>query len=66
MRMEINIYSTVNVKSQVGNIWDITTTQKVQSQKKSARDLKNLWILPENSAEDLGSRRLLLVLCIYL
>ena len=30
MRMEVHIYSSVNVKSQPGNIWDkdITTTQK--------------------------------------
>ena len=34
--------------------------------RKSARDPKNLCILPENSAEDLGSRRVLLVLRIYL
>ena len=31
-----------------------------------ARDLKNLCILPKNSAEDVGSRRALLVLRIYL
>ena len=36
MRMEVHIYSNVNVKSQVVNIWDkdITTKQKGQSQKK--------------------------------
>ena len=34
--MEVHIYSSVNVKSQAGNVWDkdITTTQKGQSQKK--------------------------------
>ena len=36
MRMKVHIYSSVNVKSQAGNIWDkdIKTTQKGQSQKK--------------------------------
>ena len=36
MRMEVHIYSNVNVKSQAGKIWDkdITTTQKGQGQKK--------------------------------
>ena len=36
MRMEVHIYSNVNVKRQAGNIWDkdITTTQKGQGQKK--------------------------------
>ena len=36
MRMEVHIYSSVNVKSQAGNNLDkdITTTQKGQSQKK--------------------------------
>ena len=33
------------------------TTQKDQSRKKSTRDLKNLGILLENSAEGLGCRR---------
>ena len=34
MRMEVHIYSSVNVKNQAGNIWDkdITITQKGQSQ----------------------------------
>ena len=43
---------------------DITTTQKGQSQKK-ARILKNLFILSENSAEDLRLMRALLMLHIY-
>ena len=36
MRMEVHIYTNVNVKSQAGNIRDkdITTTKKDQSQKK--------------------------------
>ena len=58
MWMEVHIYS-VKAESQAGNIWvkDIMTAQNDQSWKKSARDLKHLLILPENSAEDLGSRR---------
>ena len=39
---------------------------KAKSKRKSARDLKNLCILPENSSNDLRSRRALLVLHIYL
>ena len=37
MQMEVHLYSSVNVKSQAGNIWDndISTTQKGQSQKGS-------------------------------
>ena len=56
--MEVYIYS-VKTKIQAGNIWvkDIITTQKGPSQKKSAKDLKNLSILPGNSAEGLWSRR---------
>ena len=54
--MEVHI-CTVKAKSQAGNIEvkDVMTAQKGQSEKK--RDLKNLWILLENSAEGLGSRR---------
>ena len=54
--MEVHI-CIVKAKSQAGNIEvkDVMTTQKGQSEKK--RDLKNLWILLENSAEGLGSRR---------
>ena len=40
--------------------------KKAKAGRNSARDLKNLCILPENSAEQLGSRRALLVLRIYL
>ena len=40
--------------------------KKAKAKGKSARDHKNLCILPENSADDVGSRRALLVLCIYL
>ena len=56
MWMEVHI-CIVKAKSQAGNIEvkDVMTTQKGQSEKK--RDLKNLWILLENSAEGLGSRR---------
>ena len=56
--MEVHIYS-VKAKSQAGNICvkDIMTTRKDQSERKSAWDLKNLRILPENSAERLASRR---------
>ena len=54
--MEVHIY-IVKAKSQGINIVkDIMTTQKGQSRKKSARDPKNLRILPENSAEGLRSR----------
>ena len=54
--MEVHI-CIVKAKSQAGNIEvkDLMTTQKGQSEKK--RDLKNLWILLENSAEGFGSRR---------
>ena len=54
--MEVHI-CIVKAKSQAGNIEvkDVMTTQKGQSEKK--RDLKNLWILLENSAEGLGSRK---------
>ena len=34
MQMEVYTYSNVNVKSQAGNIWDITKTQKGQNKKK--------------------------------
>ena len=56
--MEVYIYC-VKTKSQAGNIWvkDIITTQKGPSQKKLAKDLKNLCILPGNSAEGLWSMR---------
>ena len=59
MWMEMQIYSSVNGKSQVGNIWDkdIMTTKKGQSHKKISWDLKNLCILPENSAERLRPSR---------
>ena len=40
--------------------------KKAKAKRKSARDLKNLCILPENSSKDLRSRRALLVLHIYL
>ena len=40
--------------------------KKAKAKRKSARALKNLCILPENSAEDLGTRRALLVLYIFL
>ena len=54
--MEVHI-CIFKAKSQAGNIEvkDVMTTQKGQSEKE--RDLKNLWILLENSAEGLGSRR---------
>ena len=41
------------------------TKRPKPKENQAGRDLKNLCILPENSAEDLGSRRVLLVLCIY-
>ena len=58
MWTEVHIYS-VKAKSQVGNIWvkGIMTIQKGQAERKSARDLKILCILPENSAESLWSRK---------
>ena len=58
MEVEAHIDS-VKAKSQAGIIWvkDIMTTQKGQSCKISARDLKVLCILPENSAEGLRSMR---------
>ena len=54
--MEVHI-CIVKAKSQAGSIEvkDVMTTQKGQSEKK--RDLKNLRILLENSAEGIGSRR---------
>ena len=54
--MEVHI-CIFKAKGQAGNIEvkDVMTTQKGQSEKE--RDLKNLWILLENSAEGLGSRR---------
>ena len=47
--MEVHIY-TVKAKSETGYIW-------VKDIMRTARDRKNLHILPENSAEGLGSRR---------
>ena len=37
MQIEVHVYSSVNVKSPAGNMWDkdILTTQKGQSQKGS-------------------------------
>ena len=40
--------------------------QKAKSKRKSAMDLKNLCILPKNSAEDLRARKVLLGLRTYL
>ena len=56
MWMEVHIH---NVKSQAGNIWvkDMATQKVLLAKRKSARNLKNLCILSENSAEGLGSRR---------
>ena len=58
MWMEVHIYS-IKAKSQAGNIWVKyrMTIQKAKAERKSARDLKNLFILPENSAEGLRHRR---------
>ena len=55
MWLEVHLYSA-KAKSQAANIWvkDIMTTEKGQSQRCSARDLKNLHIFLENSAEGLG------------
>ena len=44
----------------------INNTTRPKSKKKSVRDLKNLGILLENSAEGLGSRRALLESPVYL
>ena len=41
------------------------TKRPKPKENQAGRDLKNLCILPENSAEDLGSMRALLVLHIY-
>ena len=68
MWMQAHIYS-VKAKSQVGNIWvkDIMATKKkTKATRYSDRDLKNLLILSENSAEGLWSKRALLGLCICL
>ena len=59
--MEVHVYSSVNAKSRAGNIWvkDIMATffwPKLE-ENQLARDPKHLCILPENSTEDLGSRR---------
>ena len=67
--MEVHMYSD-NAKINAGNTWfkAIMTTQKERksAKRKSVRDLKNLCILQENSAESIGSRRVLLGLGIYL
>ena len=57
MWIEVHIYS-VKANSQFGNIWvkDLMITQKGQSQRKLGRNLENLCILPENSAEGFESR----------
>ena len=57
--MEVHIYS-IKAKSQAGNIWVkvIMTTLKAKAIRYSAKDLKNLCILLESSAEGgFGSRR---------
>ena len=56
--MKVCIYS-VKAKSQAGNTWvkDLMATQKDQCWKKISLESKNLHILLENSAENLGSRR---------
>ena len=56
MWMEVHVYS-VKAKSQADNIWVKDIMAKAKAIRYSARDLKNLRIFPENSAEDLGCRR---------
>ena len=56
MWMEVHIYS-VKANSQAGNIWVKDIMTKVKAIRYSARNLKNLHIFPENSAEGLGCRR---------
>ena len=57
MWMEVHIYNATDM-SQAGNIWvkDIMTTGQGDL-RYLARDLENLHILQENSAEGIGSRR---------
>ena len=58
--MEVHLYS-VKAKSKTGNMWVKHTIQwqhkKAKAKRKSARDLKNLHILSENSTDGLRSRR---------
>ena len=50
---------SVKAKSQAGHIWvkDIMTKKNTKVERYSARDLKNLCIFPENSADCIRSRR---------
>ena len=66
MQMEVHIHSNVNVKQVTYETKMKREHKKAKAKRKSARDVKNLCIFPENSAEDLGSRGALLVLHIYL
>ena len=67
--MKVHMYSD-NAKINAGNTWfkAIMATEKERksAKRKSVRDLKNLCILQENSAESIGFRRVLLGLGIYL
>ena len=57
--MEVKIY-TVKAKGPASNKWvkDIKwQNKKAKAERKSTRDLKNLYILLEKSAQGLGSRR---------
>ena len=55
--MEVHIYSSIKAIVTTDIVKDIVATQKGQSQKKLANDIKKLSILPEKSAEGLGSKR---------
>ena len=63
--MEVHIHSNVNVKQVTYETKMKRQHKKAKAKRKSARDVKNLCIFPENS-EDLGAREALLVLHIYL
>ena len=54
--MEVHIYSSIKAIVATDIVKDIQH-KKVKVERKSARDIKKLCILPQNSAEGLGPRR---------
>ena len=57
MWREVHIYSGIKAIVATDIVKDIVATQKAKVEWKSARDIKNLRILVENSAEGLRPRR---------
>ena len=55
--MKMHIYSRTKAIVATDVVSDIVTMEKGQSREKSTRDIKNLCILPKNSAEGLWPRR---------